>query len=58
MLNMSAYAASEYAVDGLTEVLAMELEGTSVDITCVHPGVINTPLVAGKSYNGDAGRLR
>jgi NAD(P)-dependent dehydrogenase (short-subunit alcohol dehydrogenase family) len=56
MPNMSAYAASKYAVDGLTEVLAMELEGTSVDITCVHPGVINTPIVAGKSYNGDAGR--
>lgn len=55
MPNMSAYAASKYAVDGLTEVLAMELAGTNVDITCVHPGVINTPIVAGKSYNGDAG---
>ena len=56
MPNMSAYAASKYAVDGLTEVLAMELEGTRVDTTCVHPGVINTPIVGGKSYNGDAGR--
>lgn len=44
--NMSSYAASKYAVDGLTEVLAMELEGSSVDVTCVHPGIINTPIVS------------
>jgi len=54
--NMSAYAASKYAVDGLTEVLSMELATSNVDITCVHPGIINTPIVAGNSYNGDAGR--
>lgn len=55
MPNMSAYAASKYAVDGLTEVLAMELVDSNIDITCVHPGIINTPIVAGKSFNGDAG---
>ena len=55
MPNMSAYAASKYAVDGLTEVLAMELNDTNVDVTCVHPGVINTPIAQAKSYNGDAG---
>ena len=55
MPNMSAYAASKYAVDGLTEVLAMELIDTNVDVTCVHPGVINTPIAQGASYNGDAG---
>lgn len=55
MPNMSAYAASKYAVDGLTEVLAMELIDTNVDVTCVHPGVINTPIAQGSSYNGDAG---
>lgn len=55
MPNMSAYAASKYAVDGLTEVLAMELSGTNVDVTCVHPGVINTPIVQGLSYNGEEG---
>ena len=54
--NMSAYAASKYAVDGLTEVLAMELAESDVDVTCVHPGIINTPIAAGHSYNGDAGR--
>ena len=55
MPNMSAYAASKYAVDGLTEVLAMELSGTNVGVTCVHPGIINTPIAAGKSYNKDDG---
>jgi len=55
MPNMSAYAASKYAVDGLTEVLAMELIDTNVDVTCVHPGVINTPIAQGASYNGEAG---
>ena len=55
MPNMSAYAASKYAVDGLTEVVAMELLDTNVGVTCVHPGVINTPIAQGASYNSDAG---
>jgi NAD(P)-dependent dehydrogenase (short-subunit alcohol dehydrogenase family) len=53
--NMSAYAATKYAVDGLTEVLAMELVDSHVDVTCVHPGIIDTTIAHGKSYNGDAG---
>jgi NAD(P)-dependent dehydrogenase (short-subunit alcohol dehydrogenase family) len=55
MPNMSAYAASKYAVDGLTEVLALELAGSNVDVTCVHPGVINTPIANGNSFNGEEG---
>jgi len=58
MPNMSAYAASKYAVDGLTEVLALELAGSNVDVTCVHPGVINTPIANGKSFNGEQGELQ
>ena len=53
--NMSAYAATKYAVDGLTEVLAMELADSNVGVTCVHPGIIDTAIAYGKSYNGDAG---
>jgi NAD(P)-dependent dehydrogenase (short-subunit alcohol dehydrogenase family) len=45
MPNMSAYAASKYAVEGLCEVLAMELAGSNVRVSCVHPGVINTAIV-------------
>lgn len=53
MPNMSAYAASKYAVDGLTEALAIELDGTSVDVSCIHPGIINTPIASGGTYNPD-----
>lgn len=55
MPNMTAYAASKYAVDGLTESLALELVDSHVDVTCVHPGIINTPIAAGSSFNGEAG---
>ena len=41
---MSAYAASKHAVVGLSEVLAMELEGSNVTVTIVAPGIINTPI--------------
>ncbi len=45
MPNMAAYAASKYAVEGLCEVLQMELAGTPIRVSCVHPGVINTAIV-------------
>lgn len=44
--NMSAYAASKCAVEGFSEVLAMELQDSRVGVMCVHPGVINTPIVS------------
>ena len=47
--SMSAYAASKHAVIGLSEVLAMELEGSGVRVLMVCPGVINTPIVAGNA---------
>ncbi len=43
--NMSAYAASKYAVEGLSEVLAMELGTEGISVSCVHPGIVNTPIV-------------
>ena len=45
MPNMSACAASKYAVEGLCEVLEMELAETPIRGSCVHPGVINTAIV-------------
>jgi NAD(P)-dependent dehydrogenase (short-subunit alcohol dehydrogenase family) len=56
MPNTSAYSASKYAVDGLTEVLSLELHDSNVGFTCVHPGIINTPIVIGDSFNGELGR--
>ena len=43
--TMAAYAASKYAVAGFSEVLKMELSGTSVCVTTVCPGVVNTAIV-------------
>jgi len=45
MPYMSAYVASKYAVEGLTDVLSMELADSNIKVHCVHPGVINTPIV-------------
>jgi NAD(P)-dependent dehydrogenase (short-subunit alcohol dehydrogenase family) len=42
---LSAYVASKYAVQGLSEVLALEFQGSDITISCVHPGVINTAIV-------------
>lgn len=42
----SAYAASKFAVRGYTEALAMDLEvaGSSLTVTCVHPGGVDTHI--------------
>jgi NAD(P)-dependent dehydrogenase (short-subunit alcohol dehydrogenase family) len=42
----SAYAASKFAVRGYTEALAMDLDlaGSSVTVTCVHPGGVDTRI--------------
>lgn len=46
MPNLSAYSASKYAVEGLSEVLALEYADTNIAISCIHPGVINTAIVS------------
>lgn len=43
-VGQSAYSASKFAVRGFTEVIRHELEGTSVSVSCVHPGGIHTPI--------------
>ncbi|NPT45068.1 SDR family NAD(P)-dependent oxidoreductase [Paraburkholderia sp. 1N] len=42
--QMSVYAASKHAVVGLSESLAMELSVSSVGMSVVCPGIINTPI--------------
>ena len=39
-----AYSASKFAVRGFTEALRHELQGSSVFVSCVHPGGIRTPI--------------
>jgi short-subunit dehydrogenase len=42
--GQTAYAASKFAVRGFTEALRHELDGSSVFVSCVHPGGIRTPI--------------
>lgn len=43
--NQSAYCTSKFALRGFTETLRMELVGTNVFTTVVHPGGVNTNIV-------------
>jgi short-subunit dehydrogenase len=43
--GQSAYCSAKFAVRGFTEVLQHELEGTSIGVSCVHPGGIRTAIV-------------
>lgn len=47
--SLSAYVASKYAVEGMCESLAIELKAHGIDVTCIHPGVINTPIIGNPS---------
>ncbi|HYL45764.1 MAG TPA: SDR family NAD(P)-dependent oxidoreductase [Candidatus Limnocylindrales bacterium] len=49
--GQSAYCSAKFAVRGFTEVLQHELEGTSVGVSCVHPGGIRT-AIAGRARVG------
>ncbi len=50
--NMGAYAASKFAAEGLTDVLAMELNNTCIKVLCAHPGVIDTAIVKNRAMMG------
>ncbi len=43
--SQAAYNASKFAVRGFTEALKMELAGTQVGVSSVHPGGIKTSIV-------------
>src|ERR1700681_996843 len=49
-----AYSASKFAVRGFTEALRHELEGSSVFVSCVHPGGIRTPIARGARLGANA----
>jgi short-subunit dehydrogenase len=44
----AAYCASKAAVSTFFESLRVDLRGTNVDVTIIHPGFIKTPLTAGR----------
>lgn len=43
-----AYCASKAALSAFFESLRLDLQGTGVDVTIIHPGFIKTPLTAGR----------
>ncbi len=49
---LGAYVASKWAVRGLTKTAAIDLGAKNIRVNSVHPGGIDTPMVAGTS--GDA----
>jgi 3alpha(or 20beta)-hydroxysteroid dehydrogenase len=44
--NHSAYAASKYGLRGLSNVAALDLGKDGIRVNSVHPGVIDTPMIA------------
>ncbi len=42
--NHSPYCSAKFAVKGFTEVLLQEMDGTSIRVSCVHPGGIKTNI--------------
>lgn len=57
-VGQSAYSASKFAVRGFTEAVRHELEGTSVFISCVHPGGIHTPIARHARLGANASQTK
>lgn len=41
-----AYSASKWAIRGMTKVAALELAGRGIRVNAVHPGLVDTPMLA------------
>lgn len=55
--RMSIYAATKFAVVGLSEVLRAELRPHGISVATICPGIINTPITRSSRLSGDlAGR--
>jgi 3alpha(or 20beta)-hydroxysteroid dehydrogenase len=54
---IGAYAASKFAIRGLTKTAAMELGPQGIRVNSVHPGYIRTPLLDGIPDEAVHGRL-
>jgi NAD(P)-dependent dehydrogenase (short-subunit alcohol dehydrogenase family) len=50
--NQTAYCTAKFGVRGFTEALRMELIGTNIYTTCVHPGGIKTNIMRSATPKG------
>ena len=48
----SAYNSTKHAVKGFTEALKIEMAGSNVSVSCVHPGGIKTAIAKNSRYSG------
>jgi 3alpha(or 20beta)-hydroxysteroid dehydrogenase len=46
-----AYAASKWAIRGMTKSAALELGGFGIRVNSVHPGAIDTPMISGPDFD-------
>lgn len=54
--NHSPYCSSKFAVKGFTESLLQECDGTSIRVSCVHPGGIKTNIVRNSRFRESANK--
>jgi 3alpha(or 20beta)-hydroxysteroid dehydrogenase len=48
LAGISAYAASKFAIRGMTRVAAIELGADNIRVNSVHPGFIASPMIEGQ----------
>lgn len=56
--EMPVYAASKYAVLGLSEALRVDMHAHGIGVSAICPGVINTAIVANTDYQGEMSLAR